>query len=295
MSQQIQDRLDVIDVCTRMAWHTDRRQWDALAEVFADEVTLDYTSLAGGAPAQVGCDALVGSWRQLLGTMTATQHLLGNHLVTVDGDAAECTAQFQATHLADMAPGEGRWILGGHYRFGLIRVSGQWRISALTMTVAWSSGNQAILGGTGAASPDAESVALRFLDALSRDDIDTVVSCFAEDAVQEMPFAPPGFPSRLEGRDALRRLYGGLREANRSMDFSVRSVHPLAEREWMLVEFDGKIKQYSGESHHNHYFGLFHVVDGQVRRYREISSPLVLTGSMSDADRAAMFSLDGVS
>jgi hypothetical protein len=158
MSQEIQDRLDVIDVCTRMAWHTDRRQWDALTELFADEVTLDYTSLAGGAPAQLDRDALVGSWRQLFGTMTATQHLLGNHLVTVDSNVAECTAQFQATHLADMAPAEDRWILGGHYWFGLIRVSGQWRISAVTMTMTWSSGNQAILDGGGAASSEAASI-----------------------------------------------------------------------------------------------------------------------------------------
>jgi len=146
MSQQIQDRLDVIDICTRMAWHTDRRQWDALAEVFADKVMLDYTSLSGGVPGQVGRDELVGSWQQLIGAMTATQHLLSNHLVTVNGDVAECTAQFQATHLANMAPDEDRWVLGGHYWFGMIRVSGQWQISALTMTVSWSSGNQAILG-----------------------------------------------------------------------------------------------------------------------------------------------------
>ncbi|MGH3912498.1 MAG: nuclear transport factor 2 family protein [Pseudonocardiaceae bacterium] len=152
MSQQIQDRLDVIDICTRMAWHTDRRQWDALVEVFTEEVMLDYTSLAGGRPARVDRDALVGSWRELLNTMTATQHLLGNHLVTVDGDVAECTAQFQATHLADLAPGEDRWILGGHYQFGLVRVSGQWRISSVTMKASWSSGNQAILGGAGAAA-----------------------------------------------------------------------------------------------------------------------------------------------
>ncbi len=158
MLQEIQDRLDVIDVCTRMAWHADRRQWDALAEVFADEVALDYTSLTGGVPAQVGRDALVGSWRQLFGTMTATQHLLGNHLVTVDGDVAECTAQFQATHLADMASGEDRWILGGHYWFRLIRVSVRWQISAVTMMVTWSSGNQAVLDAAGAASPDAESI-----------------------------------------------------------------------------------------------------------------------------------------
>jgi len=291
MSQQLQDRLDVMDVCTRMAWYTDRRQWDSLVAVFTDEVAVDYTSLAGGAPGSVGRDELVGSWRELLDGMTATQHLVTNHLVTVDGDAAECTAQFHATHIADVPHGENRWILGGHYRYVLTRAGHGWQICSLTMTVDWSSGNQAILGGA-ASTADAGTVAVRFLDALSRYDIDTVADCFAEDAVQEMPFAPPGFPNRLDGREALRKLYGGLPEANRSMSFPVRSVRPFADPEWVLVEFDGKIEQFSGAVYDNHYFGFFRVLDGQIRHYREIFNPLVLTGSMSEADRESTFSLD---
>lgn len=293
MSQQLQDRLDVIDVCTQMVWSTDRRQWDRLAEVFTDEVAVDYTSLAGGTPGPVGRNELVDSWRQLLGAMTATQHLVSNHLVTVDGDTATCTAQFQATHIAEMPHGENHWILGGHYRYGLTRADQGWRIRELTMTGAWSSGNQAILGIGGTAStPDPGEVAVRFLEALSRYDIDAVADCFAKDAVQEMPFAPPGFPNRIEGREALRGLYGGLPEANRSMDFPVRSVHSFADPEWVLVEFDGRIEQYSGVTYDNHYFGLFHVLDGRIQHYREIFNPLVLTGSMSEQERESTFSLD---
>jgi SnoaL-like domain len=44
-------------------------------DVLAPRVRLDYTSL------------------------TATQHLVGNHLLTIDGDQATCTAAFQATHV----------------------------------------------------------------------------------------------------------------------------------------------------------------------------------------------------
>ena len=36
--------------------------------------------------------------REALGAYEATQHLLGNHLVTVSGDTAACTTSFQATH-----------------------------------------------------------------------------------------------------------------------------------------------------------------------------------------------------
>ncbi|MBN6051538.1 nuclear transport factor 2 family protein, partial [Nonomuraea sp. RK-328] len=92
------ERFDVIDTCTRMAWHADQREWSELAKVFADKVRLDYTSLNGGEPVTLTPDEIVDGWQGALGAYAATQHLLGNHLVTVDGDAAVCTASFQATH-----------------------------------------------------------------------------------------------------------------------------------------------------------------------------------------------------
>ncbi|WP_218586443.1 nuclear transport factor 2 family protein [Nocardia cyriacigeorgica] len=89
------DRLDVIDTCTRMVWHTDHREWDELAAVFHDSVRLDYTSLNGGEPVTMTPAQIVAAWRETLGGFDATQHLLGNHLVTVDGDSAVCTASFR--------------------------------------------------------------------------------------------------------------------------------------------------------------------------------------------------------
>jgi hypothetical protein len=153
MSGSAADRLDVIETCTRMAWLADQREWDALREVFADEVRLDYTSLRGGEPASVARDELVESWAGLLGKFQATQHLVANHLVTVSEDTATCTAAFQATHLLPNAYGDPIWTLGGTYRFELVRDGATWRIGAVTMTATWASGNQQIMslaaGGEG--------------------------------------------------------------------------------------------------------------------------------------------------
>ena len=74
-----------VDVTTRMDWHADRRDWDALLTVFADEVDLDCTSLTGG-------------------------------------DRAVVTAQFQAVHVPANPHGDPTWTLGGHYRFELVRI-----------------------------------------------------------------------------------------------------------------------------------------------------------------------------
>jgi SnoaL-like domain len=145
MTESAADRLGVIETCTRMAWHADEREWDALRDVFADEVRVDYTSLQGGEPAIVSRDELVESWAGLLGKLAATQHLLTNHLVTVSGDIAACTAAFQATHLLPNPHGDPSWTLGGTYRFELVRDGPTWRISAVTMTATWARGNQQIM------------------------------------------------------------------------------------------------------------------------------------------------------
>ncbi|MEU9125486.1 nuclear transport factor 2 family protein [Streptomyces sp. NPDC048506] len=146
---ELRDRLDIIEVCTRMCWHTDKREWDLLrSAVFAEKVQVDYTSLNGGEPAEVAADELVGAWRSLLSRLTSTQHLLTNHLVHTSGDTAVATADFQATHLLPNALGGPLWTLGGHYRFTLRRTASGWRIDGLTMTTDWATGNRQIMERT---------------------------------------------------------------------------------------------------------------------------------------------------
>ncbi|MEU4396578.1 nuclear transport factor 2 family protein [Kribbella sp. NPDC023855] len=133
------DRFDIIDTCTRMAWYADHREWPRLAEVFADQVTLDYTSLNGGEPVVLTPEQIIAGWQEGLGVYAATQHLVGNHLVTVDGDSAVCTASFQATH---RKPDDSLWTLGGTYRFDLVRTGDGWRISGVVMSTVWSDGTR---------------------------------------------------------------------------------------------------------------------------------------------------------
>lgn len=136
---------EIVQACTRMGRHTDRREWDRLVEVFADEVVVDYTSLHGGEPATIARDQLVAAWQRALGELAATQHLIANQLVETDDDRAVCTADFQATHVRPNPHGDPVWTLGGHYRFELRRLAGRWRIAGLTMTAVWATGNPQVL------------------------------------------------------------------------------------------------------------------------------------------------------
>jgi hypothetical protein len=135
----------IIETCTRMAWHTDRREWTLLTEVFADRVVLDYTSLNGGEPVELTPDQVVAGWSNALGGFDATHHMITNHLVRTTGDTAVCTASFQATHRLANPLGSPLWTLGGTYRFDLVRLDGRWRIGGIVMTATWADGNKDLL------------------------------------------------------------------------------------------------------------------------------------------------------
>jgi hypothetical protein len=147
----LEDRLDIIETCTRMGWHADRREWEQLKGIFAEKVTLDYTSLNGGEPAELTPGQIVGAWKEVLGSLDATQHLIAGHLVRVDGDAAVCTANFQATHRLANPFGSPLWTLGGTYRFDLVRTGGGWRISGVVMEATWADGNKDLMSLAAAA------------------------------------------------------------------------------------------------------------------------------------------------
>jgi SnoaL-like protein len=146
----VEDRLDVIEACNTFGWLADRQDWERFAELLADEVYVDYTALVGGDPGAVKSAELIAGWKEQFARLAATQHLVTNHIVEVDGDAAVCTANFHAQHVAAVAHGDHKLVLSGTYRFGLIRTGAGWQINSVVMTPTWSTGNLAVLGLSGA-------------------------------------------------------------------------------------------------------------------------------------------------
>lgn len=137
-----EDRFALIDAATGIAAGADRGQWERVRGAFADAVTLDYTSLFGGAPTTLSADDVIAAWSGVLPGFDATQHLATNHaIVAFDGDAAEMEADFQATHRL----GDARWVLSGRYVYGFIRTLSGWKINALTMTWTDETGDRGLL------------------------------------------------------------------------------------------------------------------------------------------------------
>ncbi|WP_199487779.1 nuclear transport factor 2 family protein [Actinomadura spongiicola] len=139
------DRLAIIEACTRMAWYADQRELNRLGEVFADSVTLDFTSSHGGVPVTLTPAQIVEVWAGLLGAFDATHHLVTNHLVTLEGDSAVCAAAFHATHRLSDPSGGPLWTQGGTYQFDLVRVEGVWKIAGVVMAATWADGNRNLM------------------------------------------------------------------------------------------------------------------------------------------------------
>lgn len=143
--EELIDRLAVQDVISRMCVGADRRDWDAVARLFDDPVRLDYTSLQGGEPLTTDPRSVVEGWASALDGLKATHHMITNQLIELEGDRARSSAYFQATHVLHAEHGDSRWVLGGRYDAELRRSGGDWRITALTMTAVWATGNQQIM------------------------------------------------------------------------------------------------------------------------------------------------------
>lgn len=134
----------IVDVVNALATSADAGDWKGLRDCMSDRIVVDYTSLTGGQPGEMTGDALVDTWKFLSG-FQATQHMIANHRVTVDGEAATCTAYVVAHHYLPNNSGGAFWRLGGRYHEDLVKSAGGWKICRITLTVLWTEGNADLL------------------------------------------------------------------------------------------------------------------------------------------------------
>lgn len=136
------DQTGISRSITDIAAGADRHDWDRVRAAFADDVTVDYTSLWGGEPATQAADDLVAGWAAFLPGFDSTHHMVTNHTITnVDDNTATAEADFTATHRI----GDTLWTLGGRYTYELVQTSERWKVYSLTMTALWESGDRGLV------------------------------------------------------------------------------------------------------------------------------------------------------
>ncbi len=134
------DRQQIIDLAIAYTWALDTKQLDDLDEVFTEDATGDLRGVACAGRDQI--KARIGG---AVLRLDATQHLVGNHQVTVDGDEATHRCHLQSQHVLTGCEGGDNYIVGGFYQDRLVRTADGWRIAHRLMRQTWTEGNPGVV------------------------------------------------------------------------------------------------------------------------------------------------------
>jgi hypothetical protein len=117
-------------------------------------------------------------------------------------------------------------------------------------------------------------------------DLNGYLDLFAPDGTLEFPFAPPGVPVRMKGRDQIRAallpLWERAWEAGwRSSGYSPIVVHQTHNAEVIVAEFDlfGEIAA-TGETFQVAFVHIYRVRNGLIVSLRDYWNPQVMSGRL---------------
>jgi ketosteroid isomerase-like protein len=115
-------------------------------------------------------------------------------------------------------------------------------------------------------------------------DLNGYLELFALNGTVEFPFAPPGVPARMKGRDQIRSallpLWQRAWEAGwRSIGYGPIVVHESLNPEVVVAEFDlyGEVAS-TGETFQLAYVHIYRIRNGQIVSLRDYWNPQVLDG-----------------
>jgi uncharacterized protein len=109
-------------------------------------------------------------------------------------------------------------------------------------------------------------------------DADGYADLFAPDALWEAPFAGPGSPARLEGREAIREYSRHVMASPlRVEDFEVAELYQTQDPEVVIVEMRAKATlTTTGQSFAATSIQILRIRDGQIVLVRDFANPRVL-------------------
>lgn len=130
---------------------------------------------------------------------------------------------------------------------------------------------------------------LAALQALTRGDVAPWPALFAEDGVQEFPFAPAGYPQRIAGRPAIAEYLAGypaILQLHRILDPTFHHCGSVT-----VVEFgvEGTAVQ-TGRPYNQRYVSVIECQeDGRITRYVDYWNPLVALEALGGAEALLAF------
>ncbi|WP_327112553.1 nuclear transport factor 2 family protein [Streptomyces sp. NBC_01341] len=124
----------------------------------------------------------------------------------------------------------------------------------------------------------------RSLRLLLDHDIDGWIALIADEAVFEFPYAPAGFPAKLEGKEAVAAYMRGYPEAIDLREVVGLRIHELRDPDTVVAEWRGVGRIVAtGAPYEMPYVAVVTVEDGRIAHYRDYWNPLAIPGKLSDA------------
>jgi hypothetical protein len=138
--QHLVDERAIIELTSRYCWAIDSLDRPALEAVFLPEAT----AVLGA----VECRGIEAIWHHInakLGRLDTSQHVLGSHVVVLDGDTATSRCYFVAQHVRRGLEGGPHFVVAGSYVDDVVRTPAGWRIAHRVLTTLWTEGNPKVL------------------------------------------------------------------------------------------------------------------------------------------------------
>ena len=134
------EREEIVEKLNLYALAVDTRRWDLFDRIFAHHVDADYGSSAHWHDL-ASFQADFGAFHAVF---DATQHMMANHQVVIDGDRAHSLTYGSWRLVRKAAPGDPLWDGTGWYDDEWARTHAGWRILKRVCRVVWFTGNDTV-------------------------------------------------------------------------------------------------------------------------------------------------------
>jgi uncharacterized protein len=115
-------------------------------------------------------------------------------------------------------------------------------------------------------------------------DAATFAEMFADDALFEFPFAPPGMACRARGRGEIDRHLASLAEFALD-DVSPATVRWIEGRDTVVLEFEARGRNTrTGAAYDQRYVSVIELKDGRITLYRDYWNPLPVLAAFGGPD-----------
>ena len=125
--QEMSDRFEIQDLLNAYCNAIDRRNWDALDNIFTHDAVIDYTE-AGGAKGDL--PSIKKYLDKALKNFSGFQHMISTTELKLDGDKANARSILFNPMITEQDKAPHVFFVGMWYRDELVRTDDGWRITS---------------------------------------------------------------------------------------------------------------------------------------------------------------------